>query len=172
MTIHKRFVAIITIFSVVMFSSGCADQVRSPVKSASTAETVNTSGARNVLKKFLGLLNEGKYAEAVKYYGGSYNTLESWNPYVDKDDHATLLRNGCELNGLACLKIRKISQPKQVSPTEVDFNVQFSNTDGALFTRGPFPGDPEGTRAQYQFSYKVKKVGKRFLVQELPPYVP
>jgi hypothetical protein len=92
--------------------------------------------------------------------------------FNDEDDYATLFQRGCTSSGLRCLKIRTIVREEQVSPTEFSFVVEFINDDGTLFARGPCCGTEERETPQTQFCFTVKKVGDRFLVQDLPVYVP
>jgi hypothetical protein len=129
--------------------------------------------AREALIAFFSLLHAQRYSEATNYYGGTYDTLRDWNPVVARDDHATLFRKGCTMNGLRCLKIRAIMREEQVSPTEFRFMVEFMNDDGTVFMCGPCCGATETEMPpQAQFSLTVKKVDSRFLVQDLPVYAP
>jgi len=129
--------------------------------------------AREALIAFFSLLHAGRYSEATDYYGGTYDILRDWNPDVDEDDHATLFKRGCTGNGLQCLRIRIIVCEEQVSPTEFRFMVEFMNEDGTVFVRGPCCGaSEEDMPPQTQFTFTAKKVDNRFLVQDLPVYVP
>jgi hypothetical protein len=102
------------------------------VMSESTSTEVER--ARVALETFFSLLHDQRYDEAVNHYGGAYDVLRDWNPTVAQDDFATLWRNGCTINGLHCLKIEKIVQQEEVSPTEFRFIVEFMNDDGTLHT--------------------------------------
>jgi len=51
-------------------------------------------------------------------------------------------------------------------PHEFKFVVKFSNRDDSLFVSGP------EASPQSQFIYTVMKVDIRFLIQDLPVYVP
>jgi len=129
--------------------------------------------ARETLVRFFSLLNEGRYAEAVGFYGGGYEILRGWNPTIAPNDYAKLLECGCTVNGLQCLKVKEIVTEEEVSPVEFRFTVRFMNDDGSLFTRGPCCGATEEEMPpQSEFIYTVRKVGDRFLVMELPIYVP
>jgi hypothetical protein len=119
--------------------------------------------AREALYAYFDLLHNGRYAEAVSYYGGDYEVLKEWNPAVDRNDHATLFRNGCEVNGLQCLAIKVIDSEQEISEGECRFTIEFIADDG-----GTFVSEPSVKR----FDYAVKKVDGQFLVQELPVYVP
>jgi hypothetical protein len=137
-----------------------------------TPPTPDVEGARQALIAFFSLLHAQRYGEALHHYGGSYDILRDWNPDVSEDDYATLFQRGCTSNGLRCLKIRTIVREEQVSPTEFSFVVEFINDDGTLFARGSCWGNEEREPPQTQFCFTVKKVGDRFLVQDLPVYVP
>ena len=64
-------------------------------------------------------------------------------------------------------------QEEMASPTEFKFVVEFSWDDGSLFVRGPCCGASETDMPpQSQFTVLVIKVDDRFLVQQLPVYVP
>ena len=122
--------------------------------------------ARESLFSYLSLLHAGRFAEAVNLYGGSYDILRDWNPAVDPNDYAALFENGCAVNGLKCLDVAGILLKEAVSSHEFKFVVEFINEDGSLFESGP------ETSPQSQFIYTVMKVDVRFLIQDLPVYVP
>ena len=146
------------------------------VASAVGAESDSVSDlemARQALTTFFSLLHDGHYDEAINYYGGSYEVLRDWNPPVDRWNYTGLLENGCTVNGLQCKPIRRIVDQEELSPTTFRFKVEFMEDDGGLFIRGPCCGaSPEQEPPESRFTYTVKKVGYRFLVQELPVYVP
>ncbi|KPJ59667.1 MAG: hypothetical protein AMJ46_09945 [Latescibacteria bacterium DG_63] len=120
--------------------------------------------ASQALSDFFSLLHDGRYSEAVRYYGGMYYMLRDWNPTVPANDYPTLLMNGCKYNGLLCLKIKRLVYYEEVTPTVFTFTVQFMNDDGSLFvSRGEAWKESE-------FTYTVRRVGDRFLVDGLPPY--
>jgi Tol biopolymer transport system component len=145
----------------------------SPLRPLPSAEAHDLDSARQALMTYFSLLHERRYSEAISYYGGTYDILRDWNPTVAQDDYATLFKNGCTMNGLQCLSIRTIVHGEKVSPIEFRFTVEFTNDDGTLFVRGPCCGATETEMPpQTQFTYVVKKVGDRFLIQDLPVYVP
>jgi len=149
-----------------------------PTLTADQAATATSSQsdlaqAREALLAYFSLLHAGRYAEAVNYYGGSYDLLREWNPALDPNDYAALFEHGCRINGLMCLEVRTIVQEETVSSNEFKFVVEFTNDDGSPFVRGPCCGASETDMPpQSQFSYTVKKVDGRFLVQGLPVAVP
>ncbi len=131
--------------------------------------------ARSILISFFELLNHREYGKAAALYGGAYQGLQDNNPLLDPQDHAALLTNGCEINGLQCLRIKRISAEKIVSAmTEYHFTVEFMNNDGTLFVRGPCCGANEtDTPPESRFGYTVvRNCAGEFLVLELPVYVP
>jgi hypothetical protein len=142
-------------------------------QSAQQEGSPDLEAARQALLAYFTALNEGRYAEAAGYYGGSYEILTGYNPDVPLEDHETLLEAGCRYNGLQCLKVREILNAEQISPNEFSFTVQFANPDGSLFQRDPCCGeDPAQSPPESQFPYTVIKSGEEFLVLELPVYVP
>jgi hypothetical protein len=129
--------------------------------------------AREALTAFFSLLHDGRYDEAMNYYGGSYYALRHWNPPVPGHDYPTLLRHGCTINGLNCLLIKRIVSQLEISPGVFKFVVEFMDDEGRLFIQGPCCGaTEEQSPPQSQFTYTVRGWGSRFLVQELPIYTP
>jgi hypothetical protein len=139
---------------------------------ACTASLQESDLARQALIDYFNALERGDYAAAAALYGGSYENLQSMNPDVDPNDYTTLLMRGCTQNGLQCLPTRSVSLDEQVGDSYV-FLVEFSNPDGSLFVRGPCCGDSEAEMPSVsQFSYTVVNNSGKYLVQELPVYVP
>jgi hypothetical protein len=164
---HAKACLIVFASSVVIASVFMAGCVPSPMPRPTDADT-----ARETLITFFSLLRDQRYGEAVNYYGGTFDTLRDWNPAV-ADDEAALFKSACTVSGLQCLAIQAILREEQVTPTEFRFIVQFTNEDGTLFARGPCCGATETQMpTQSQFPFTVKKVNDRFLVQEMPVYVP
>jgi len=170
-------VLLLTLGLVLGLSVGCASVATVPTSTPPTA----TSGpptssdlerAREALTSYFSLLHAGRYSEAIHYYGGNYDILRDWNPDLDEDDYAALFKRGCTTNGLRCLRTRIIVREEAVSSTEFGFIVEFMNDDGTVFVRGPCCGTEEDEPPQTQFTFTVKKVDDRFLVQEMPVYVP
>ena len=130
--------------------------------------------ARNALTAFFELLNQREYEEAAALYGGDYQGLQDSNPLLDPQDHIALLTNGCEINGLQCLRVQRIVDENVVSPTEYHFTVEFMNQDGSLFVRGPCcGGNATDFPPESEFPYTViRNCAGEFLVLELPVYVP
>ena len=130
--------------------------------------------ARNTLVSFFELLNQREYEKAAALYGGDYQGLRDSNPLLDPQDYVALLINGCEMNGLQCLRVKRIVDEKVVSSAEYHFTVEFLNQDGSLFVRGPCcGGNATDFPPESQFAYTViRSCAEEFLVVELPAYVP
>ena len=134
--------------------------------------TTDLDRARESLALYFTYLNAGRYGEAVAYYGGDYEVLQGWNPYIAPNDHAALFESACR-GLISCYKLRRIASEGAVSATEWRFMVEFSNPDGTLFKLGPCCGSTEEEMpTRTQFEYTVKKVNNRFLVMGIPVYVP
>jgi uncharacterized protein YraI len=130
--------------------------------------------ARTALVSFFELLNQREYEKAAVLYGGEYQGLRDSNPLLDPQDHAALLKNACELNGLQCLRVRGIVDEQMISLAEYHFTVEFLNEDDSLFVRGPCcGGNATDFPPESQFAYiVVRNCAGEFLVLELPVYVP
>jgi hypothetical protein len=139
---------------------------------ACTASLQESDSARQALINYFDALNRGDYASAAALYGGNYGNLQGMNPDIDPTDYVALLQRGCVQNGLQCLATRTVSLDEQVGDTYV-FLVEFSNPEDSLFVRGPCCGASETEMPSVsQFSYTVVNTGGKYLVQELPVYVP
>lgn len=143
---------------------------------ANTTETPSEGleKARSALISFFDLLRQREYEKAAELYAGDYQGLRDSNPLLDPQDHAALLKNGCEINGLQCLQIKRIVDEQAVSLAEYHFTVEFLNQDGSLFVRGPCcGGNATDFPPESQFAYTVlRSCAEEFLVIELPVYVP
>jgi hypothetical protein len=130
--------------------------------------------ARNALVSFFELLNQREYEKAAVLYGGDYQGLRDNNPIIDPQDYPALLTNGCELNGLQCLPVKRIASEKVVSGAEYHFTVEFMNQDGSLLVRGPCcGGNATDFPPESQFAYTViRNCAGEFLVLQLPVYIP
>lgn len=162
------FLALFT-FSLIL--SGCAGPREIPLP---TPTTDNSQPARQVLTGFFEALNRADYAAADKLYGGSYETLTTMNPDVPASDHVTLWKQGCQFNGLQCLKVKEVVASDQVYENTFLFVVHFTNADGTLFAQGPCCGeDQTGVSPVSEFQYEVRLNQQgRFQVMDMPPYVP
>jgi hypothetical protein len=130
--------------------------------------------ASQVLSSFFEALNRSDYAAAARLYGGSYETLATMNPDIPADDHVALWKQGCQFNGLQCLKIKEILLSEQVDENTFHFIVKFQNADGSLFTQGPCCGEDETSMPPVsEFGYEVRRnANGQLQVMDMPPYVP
>jgi hypothetical protein len=139
---------------------------------ACTAAMQDSEAARQALVDFFAALNQGQYDKAIDLFAGSYETLIYWNPDVNSFDLDRLWENGCTINGLQCLEARSATLVEQNGDTFV-FTVEFSNPDGSLFVLGPCCGASATEMPPVeQFTYHVVKKDGKYLVLELPVYVP
>jgi hypothetical protein len=139
----------------------------------SAAPPQEAAEAQNALVRYFEALHDGRYAEASQLYGGSYETLTNNNPDLDPDDYAALWQNACQVNGFQCLEVSNVFLLRRL-PDEYHFRVTFMNPDGSLFRRGPCCGaDIADMPPEWEFDFTVvKDVSGRYLVQDLPVYVP
>lgn len=145
------------------------------VTNGNNAHEENMNYAEEALIKYFSLLNEEKFNEAAQYYGGDYETLRGFNPSVDPDDHSELFLKACRYSGLNCLKVKNIVNKKEISPTEFEFSIQFLGRNGDVFESGPCCGEVENEEnfpMRTDFTFRVKKIGDKFVVMSLPVYTP
>jgi hypothetical protein len=141
-------------------------------------ETASRAGAELALQSLVGYfehLSAGQYEEASLLYGGRYDVLLEYNPTVDAQDHAALLRNACTGNGFRCLRIRSARQQQDgASESEYRFLVEFSAPEGRLFARDPCCWASETDMPpESEFLLAVARgEDGRYRVQDLPAYVP
>ena len=157
----------------IIFLIGCAPQPLATTEPTPTSLPSTASAAQQVLITFFQLMNSKNYAVGDVLYGGSYEAMQSWNPNVDPSDHVTLWSKACEQNGLQCLLARTVTLKELQGDTYV-FQVEFSNPDGSLFVLGPCCGANETEMPPVsRFEYKVTRNSNgKFVVMDLPPYVP
>lgn len=142
-------------------------------QASASAAPEDLAGAQETLITYFNLLKEGEYEQAAGLYGGDYTQLTDNNPEIDPSDHAALLEAGCTRNGLQCLAVKNIANVAPLSPTDYRFTIEFQNQDGSLFALGPCCGaDPEAFPPFTQFDFRVRKTDDRFVVLDLPVYVP
>ena len=158
---------------VLIFLVGCTPQTINTPQLTPTSLPSTMAEAHDVLIDFFTLLNEGKYDEAVTLYGGSYESLQVFNPEIDPSDPVGLWAWACENRLLQCLKVRSATFQRLEGDTYV-FQVEFSNEDGSLFVLGPCCGANETEMPPVsQFEYRISRtVPGKFTVMEPPPYVP
>lgn len=144
------------------------------VLGACTSMTDETDQARQALMDFFSHLEQGDYAAAREWYGGGYEILVGYNPSLAPDDHTSLWRNACSLNGFQCIVVRTAAFNELTGQGEYIFTVEFNNPDGTLFVLGPCCGATETEMPPVsQFEYRVAKNSDGdFVVLDLPVYVP
>ena len=129
--------------------------------------------ALKTLLDFFDLLHAGEYEQASHLYGGSYETLMYLNPSIYPKDKEAYFKNGCEINGLQCLRVSEAVLQEPVLPHEFRFIVEFKIDDGTRFVLRPCCGATETEMPpKWQFPYTVKRVGDHFRVMELPLLMP
>ena len=160
------------LLSIILLIS-CAPQPITTAAPMQTSPPSTASEAQEVLITFFQLMNAKNYAMGDALYGGSYETMQGWNPDVDPSDHIVLWSKACEQNGLQCLVARTVTFKELQGDTYV-FQVEFSNPDGSLFVLGPCCGANETEMPPVsQFEYNVTRNSNgKFVVLDMPPYVP
>jgi hypothetical protein len=129
--------------------------------------------ARLALQNFFEQLDQGEFESAAGLYGGSYETLVTFNPDLDSNDYPALWRYGCQMNGLQCLTVRTATFQEVTNSGEYVFTVEFNTPDGRLFELGACCGEEPTMTPLYQFEYRVVEGGDRqFRVLDLPVYMP
>jgi hypothetical protein len=128
--------------------------------------------ARHTLLTFFTLLHNGRYAEAVPLYGGSYDGMRGNNPLIPPDDYTALFESSCT-NQRPCLLVANIVDEEKVSESEFKFLVEFVWIDGTLYKRGPCCGASETEMPpEWQFPYTVKIIDGQYKVMEEPVLMP
>jgi hypothetical protein len=129
--------------------------------------------ARQTLITFFDKLSEGDYDEAVQLFGGSYEVLESMNPEVDPQDRAMLWRNGCQINGLQCLDIRRADFVERNDEGAYIFSVEFNIPDLNLFVREGCCDTGRAPPPDFRFEYRVILGSDGvYRVLDMPIYIP
>jgi hypothetical protein len=159
------------VFLLTVFFTACAPQPGNAPEPTSLASSA--AKAQEALIELFASLQAREYTEAIPLYGGSYETLQGYNPDIDATDYAALFARGCEQNGFQCLEVRNATFTGRQGDTYI-FQVEFSNSDGSLFVRGPCCGADETEMPPVsQFEYRVARSSQgQFVVLDLPPYVP
>ncbi len=145
-----------------------------PEEDTLTVTLTLEQSAHLTLTNFYDLLNQGAYAQAAGLYGGSYDTLRSYNPVIDPEEKAGLLEAGCKFNGFTCLKVLSAIPIQAGNPKIFEFEVTYANPDGSLFVLGPCCGETEENMPpQSTFIVHVTCENTDSChVLDLPPYVP
>jgi hypothetical protein len=133
----------------------------------------STDHARDALLSFFSALANEHYLEASWLYGGSYEVLRGWNPDHDPDDLTGLWHLACRYNGLQCLGRAEVLRVEPVTERLTRVVVRLLTDTGEPFVLGPCCGATEAEMPpQHEFAFTVARSGDRYLVQDLPVYVP
>jgi hypothetical protein len=129
--------------------------------------------ARAALERYWESLSAGRYGEAAALHGGDWREVEHW---VDPAGRDTLSAEGFlarVCGGLLVCGLR-VGEVVAVEPLEAGaFRLTVTLVEagsGRAFQRGPCCGE-EG-EPQTEFRFDVRRHGDRFLVDDLPIYVP
>ncbi len=136
--------------------------MQTPTDDAIISNDTNIEAAREALMDYFVALEDGRYQDALEYYGGSFERLQYWFPLIDPDDHLALFAEGCGL--LHCRTIRQVVSEEQLAPTEYRFVVEFVGADDGTFVLTLPGADPVS-----EYTYTVIQQNGQWLVQELPP---
>ncbi len=156
------------------FTKKQLSQSTQPETSASRTQDLHL--AKQALSTYFNLLNTKQYDLASVYHGGGYEALQNWNTDISPNDHAALLKRGCETNGWQCLKVKNVLQEKQVSQDEFFFMIEFEKAQWSTgsentFIQEPCCGDAATGQRKTNFEYTVRKVGDYFIIMNPPVYV-
>jgi hypothetical protein len=171
--VKKTYQFLILALILILFSlTGCSSLLPPSVSTATPNS--NEAQAQKALVEFFRLLHDGDYLGASDIYAGSYQWLIDVNPDLPATDHARLLQQGCQFNGLMCLEVLRAEPAQMVSPTEYLFQVEFQLEDGSLFVLGPCCGADETEMPPIStFQYRVLQAEDgSWMVEKLPQYVP
>jgi hypothetical protein len=147
------------------------DDERATVQPAAPPAAADDPAA--TLQAYFAALGEGRYRDAIPLYGGSYEVLQGWNPDTDPADTVGLWASACGSNGLVCMPRSRVVRREPDAGDTIRFVVEFLDADGNVFVRGPCCGETEETMpSRREFDYDVLRRGDRFVVLDLPPYVP
>ena len=152
---------------------GCVPQQINMTEPTQTSLPSTASEAYQTLVKFLTLLHDKNYVDAVPLFGGDYEQLHVFNPEIDVNDHIGLWTWACDNQLLQCLAVRSVTFEQLVGDSYI-FQVEFSNPDGSLFVLGPCCGANETEMPPVsQFEYTVtRNADGKFVVMNMPPYAP
>jgi hypothetical protein len=126
----------------------------------------------SVLRAYFAALGEGRYRDALPFYGGPYDVLRGWNPDHPPEDSAGLWALACRHNGLVCMSRAEILALRQHGDT-MSADVQFLTADGTVFVQGPCCGETGATSPPVsRFTYRLVLRDGRYRVLDLPVYVP
>lgn len=176
MTVRETQLVSLALLCVGLLAAGCKPGRGQPDPESVVPDerAAEVALAQEALVTFFDKLAAGRYAEAIDYYGGDYGVLTGWNPDVEADDHATLWRNGCSVNGLNCLATRSVTPSGFLTGEVYLFSVDFSTREGKQFVLGPCCGVTETEQPPRTF-FDIRVVRGEdgvYRVIDLPPYTP
>jgi hypothetical protein len=157
-------------FLTLIFMAGCF--AWKPVRPAAPPD--GAEQAESVLRQYFSHLHQGDYQAAVELYGGSYQLLTGFNPDIDPADRETLLQHGCEMNGLACLRVEDVLAVSRTGVGKYTLTVTFLTELRDTFQLGPCCGeDPTGNPPVSEFDFRIEQdENGEYKVVDLPVYVP
>ena len=164
----------LALLAVALLLGACRPQAAGTTPTPNLAPSDDAAVAVDALVTFFDHLQEGSYAAAAGYYGGSYEVLQGYNPDVGPDDYATLWRNACSVNGISCLKTGKLTLVDRSREGEYVFGVEFRTREGELFVLGPCCGADETEQPPVSvFPIRVVRGDDgRYRVVDIPPFTP
>ena len=167
----SKLIPLLTLLALLL--AACAAGPTAAPTTPTVEATSDVALAQETLTTFFSVLNEGQYAEASNYYGGTYDELQAFvDPSISLDQRERIWETVCA-GLLKCLPIRNVVSVEQSGPDEFVFVVEFSNEDGTLFELGPCCGATEEEMpTRSQFTYTVVRTGDQFMVLNPPVYVP
>ena len=132
----------------------------------------DTDQAERALIRFFDLLSNEAYPAAAELYGGSYETLQAFNPDLDPNNHEALWRNGCQVNGLQCRPVYSVTLIEHKPPGEYVFIVEFTDSEGNRLVIEGCCGETVSPPIS-RFEYRVVNLGdQQYRILDPPVYVP
>ena len=147
-----------------------ADDLLAQVSFQRQADPAGLAAAETAIREFLTALNLGEFDRAAALYGGHTSVLADWNPDIS-DDLPAWLERGCTQNGLMCLLPRTIIYRGQGPDGELQFLVEYNQSDGTLFRLGTCCTEGLG-QVRTDFKVRARQQDGLWQVLDLPPYVP
>jgi len=114
----------------------------------------------SVVRAYFSALYEENYAQAVKYYGGTYEDLQGYHPQINAQDHEALFRAYIEITGGQLVTVASIIKVDEIRANEeYAIDLTFIDKSGKSFREGMV------------YTYTVKRIDGKLKVMELPPYL-
>jgi ABC-type transport system substrate-binding protein len=131
-----------------------------------TTQPLVIESPEDALVAFLALMRDGRYEEAERLYGGTYEILIGWNEPVDPSDQVALLEASCTYQLRCELLIRRIEVDETAPAGVFGFLVEFEWPDGELVTLESYDGT-----IKTQWRFQVIEEGDGYPVLDLPLYL-